>query len=69
MVVLDAVPKDIHFILDVSMADMKDLKIILDNMVFNYNGDLEEHRKAKVFLEQVFYPTVEQSIESMKDGN
>lgn len=58
MQLLDAVPKDIHFILEMSMKDLISLKVILDNMEFAYDGKDDTHVEAKRYLEETLFPTV-----------
>lgn len=45
------------------------LKVILDNMQFNYDGENPEHVKAEEYLTQVLYPTVNSYIREMVINN
>lgn len=69
MHILEAVPKDIHFLTEFSFVELKHLKVILDNMVFNYDGSIKEHVEAKKYLEKQLYPVVSKTIKDMNNGN
>ena len=69
MIIVDAVPRDVHVIVDFSLESLKKLKTILDNMVFDYDSNTPEHVKAKEYLEQVLYPTVSDALEKYDDGS
>ena len=68
MRILEAVPKDIHFLTEFSFIELKHLQTILDNMVFNYDGAIEEHVQAKKYLEERLYPIVADTIKELEDG-
>lgn len=69
MHIIDVVPEKVHFLIDIPMDEMEYIKIILDNMVFNFDSKLPEHMAAKAYLENKFYPTIDQSIKSIRNGN
>lgn len=69
MVIVDAVPRDIHIIVDFSLSSIKKLKTLLDNMTFNYDSAISEHVEAKEYLEQVLYPTVTEALEKYSNGS
>lgn len=69
MHILEAIPKDIHFLTEFSFVELKHLCIILDNMVFNYDSTIPEHVEAKVYLEELLYPTILKTIKDMENGN
>lgn len=69
MIVMDAVPRDIHVIVDFSLSSLKNLRTVLDNMTFDYDSTNPEHVEAKEYLEQVLYPTVNGALEKYNDGS
>lgn len=68
MNVVDIAPKDIHILLDFSLKELLNLKLILDNMTFNFDGDKQNHVDAKVFLEGELYSTITSTIKELTDG-
>ena len=69
MVIVDAVPRDVHLITDFSLSDLKKLLLILDNMTFKFDGSISEHVEAKEYLENVFYPTVCEAVKEYTGGS
>lgn len=65
MKVLDAIPQEIMVITQFSVSELMYLKLILDNMTFDYNGTDETHQKAKEYLEHGLYPALEQLIHNV----
>ena len=63
MYVVDAVPKDIHYLIDASASELKSLLVLLDNMVFNRDSNNPEHVKADEFLHSEFYPLIKKLVE------
>lgn len=69
MKVLDAIPQEIMVITQFSVSELMYLKLVLENMTFNYDGTDETHKKAKEYLEQGFYPAIDQIITNVtKNG-
>ena len=69
MRVLDAIPQEIMVITQFSMSELLYIKLILDNMTFNYDGTDETHQKAKEYLEQGLYPAINEIITNVtKNG-
>lgn len=64
MIVIDVVPKDVHFLIDLSGSDIRSFKIILDNMEFKCDAENPDHVKADKFLHSSLYPVVKQLAES-----
>ena len=65
MRILEAIPKEIHFLTEFSFVELSHLKTILDNMVFNYDSSILEHAEAKIYLESILYPTIKEAIERL----
>ena len=65
MRILEAIPKEIHFLTEFSFVELSHLKTILDNMVFNYDSSILEHAEAKIYLESTLYPTIKEAIERL----
>jgi hypothetical protein len=68
MIVLDAIPKEIQVITQFSMSQLLYLKLILDNMTFNYDGTNSRHVEAKNYLEQELYPAIEQLMKNVNEN-
>lgn len=66
MELIDVQPKDFMFLFGMPLADLKSLKIVLDNMEFKYNGQDPEHVKAKVYLEKL-YQTISEAFKAVED--
>ena len=69
MQVIDVAPKDIHILIDFSLKDLLNLKIILDNTTFNFDGDNTNHVEAKEFLEGPLYQITTSTIKELTDGS
>lgn len=67
MELIDVQPKDFMFLFGMTLTDLKKFKLILDNMQFNYDGANQEHVKAKEYLEEKLYPTVQEGLQVVKD--
>ena len=68
MKVLDAIPQEIQIYTQFSMSELMYVKLILDNMTFNYDGTNSRHVEAKQYLEQVLYPTIEQILRNVSEN-
>lgn len=66
MQLIDVIPKDIHFILDISFVDMKKLKFALDNSEFKLNLSNNYEREVNNYVNEVFYKTVEEAIKGVE---
>lgn len=69
MDLVDVQPKEFMFLYGITLTDLKSLKLILDNMQFNYDGVNKDHIKAKEYLEKKFYPSVQEGLKSVEDYN
>lgn len=69
MHVVDAIPKDIHVLMDFSFSDLKHIALILDNMTFDYDGDSQAHIEAANFLKETFYPVITDTVRGLQDGD
>lgn len=69
MELVDIVPKDLHILVDISFQDLLKLKTILDNMVFNFDGENKLHIDADTYLREVLYPNINSIIKGIEDGN
>lgn len=69
MRVIDAIPREVHFLTEFTFEELELLKLVLENMVFNYDGKSEEHMKAKKYLEEQLYPVVKKTVEDMRNGS
>lgn len=65
MELIDVQPQDFMFLFGITLTDLKKLKLILDNMQFNYDSTKKEHIEAKTYLEEKFYPRIIESMESV----
>lgn len=65
MILIDAIPQDIQFVMNMNKSDIKNMKIILDNMVFNYDSSKPAHVEAKKYLEKTLYPLIEDILKEM----
>jgi len=68
MLVIDVVPKDIHYLLDFSGNDLTKLKTIMDNMEFRCDSTNPDHVLANEYLHDVLYPTVSQLIKEVEES-
>ncbi len=68
MKVIDVAPKDIHILVDFSLKELLSLKLILDNMSFDFDGTKESHINAKDFLEGDFYHVINSTIKELVNG-
>lgn len=69
MRIIEAIPKEIHFLTEITFAELQHLQTILDNMVFNYDGTTPAHVEAKQYLENQLYPTIAAAIKEMTNGH
>lgn len=69
MQVIKAIPKDIHILVDIPLTELQYLDIILNNMVFNYDGKIPEHIEAKRYLENGLSVFVTDTLEELSDGH
>ncbi len=69
MHVVDVAPKDIHILMDFSMKDLIYLKQILNNMTFDFDSNVPEQQAAADFLNNTFYPTINDTIEDLTNGS
>ena len=68
MQIIKAIPKDIHMLVDISLKEFQYLDIILNNMVFNYDGSDGLHVEAKEYLEKQLSPMVADTIKELENG-
>lgn len=69
MQLIKAIPKDIHLLVDIPLTDLQHLDVILNNMVFNYDGSNPAHVEAKKYLEKSLSPFVTETLEDILNGN
>jgi len=69
MRVIQAIPKDLHILTDISLAELRSLDLILNNMVFNFNADDPDHQKAREYLEENLVPFVTKTLEEFTDAS
>lgn len=69
MDLIDVQPKEFMFMYGITLTDLKSLVLILDNMQFNYDGNKPEHIKAKKYLEDKLYPSVQEGLKAVEDYN
>ena len=65
MELIDVQPQDYMFLFGITLTDLKKLKLILDNMQFDYDSTKKDHMEAKTYLEEKFYPRVKESMDSV----
>ena len=68
MIVVDVVPKDIHYLLDFSGSDLRNMKTIMDNMEFNADMKNPDHVEADNYLHKVMYPMVSKLLEEVEES-
>jgi len=67
---IQVVPKDLHILTDISLTELESLDVILNNMVFNFNPESEEHIKAREYLENSLVPFVTETLKELTgDGS
>ena len=67
---MQVVPKDLHILTDISLTELESLDVILNNMVFNFNPESEEHIKAREYLENSLVPFVTETLKELTgDGS
>ena len=69
MELIDVQPKELLFMYAFTSTDLKKLSLLLNNMQFNCNGADPEHIKAKEYLENKFYPAIEEGMKVMEGTN
>lgn len=63
MHIVEVIPADLHFMTMFKSKEVKLLKTILDNMVFNCDASNPLHVEANEYLHKLFYPTIEKAEE------
>jgi hypothetical protein len=56
--ILDVQPKEVHVLMEFSLTEMMLLKILLDNLTFNADGQNETHHQVDEFLHEKLYPLI-----------
>lgn len=67
--ILDVAPKDIQFLVEMNSGAVNAMLVILDNMVFNFDGSKEEHIQAKDYLETQLYPLIKEAKKTLEGAN
>jgi len=65
MQVLEVLPVGFRIIVAYSLDDLKHLKIIMDNMTFNMDGDNPAHVAANDYLHGRFYPELADTLKEL----
>ena len=68
MRVIQAIPKDLHILTDISLSELASLDEILNNMVFNFDADNPAHQRAREYLEENLVPFVTKTLEEFTDA-
>ena len=68
MRIVDIAPKDIHILVDFSLKELLNLKLVMDNMSFDFDGSNPSHIEAREFLEGPLYQIVTSTIKELTDG-
>jgi len=61
---LDMQPKDIHLLLDFSLADLELLVTILEKCTFNYDSSNEAEKKMAEDLTERIFPNLKTILEA-----
>jgi hypothetical protein len=65
MKTMQVIPVGYHIVVGYSMKDLQNLKVIMDNMTFNMNGDDPKHVEANKYLHEVFYPELHDTLKEL----
>jgi len=66
MELMSVQPREFLFHYGISHTDMLKLKIVLDNMQFNYDGTIPGHVAAKEYLETKLYPAIVEGLKAVE---
>ncbi len=69
MQVIEVAPKDIHVLIDFSLKELVQLKLIMDNMTFNMDSSAKEHIDADKFLHEILYTNITELIKELAHGS
>lgn len=69
MDLIEIQPKDFMFLFGMTLTDLTKLKLILDNMQFNFDGTNPDHVAAKEYLETRLYKTVQSGMDAVEEYN
>jgi hypothetical protein len=69
MELMSVQPREFLFHFGVSHSDLLKFKIILDNMVFNYDSSQPGHVAAKEYLETKLYPVVVEGLKAVEESD
>lgn len=61
--------KDIHFLLEMSLTELKKLKWFIVNSTIEYNGELEEEQEGVRYITEEFLPFLNKLIEDAENGS
>lgn len=68
MELIEIQPKEFLFHFGITHTDLLKLRIILENIQFNYDSTIPAHVAAKEYLESKLYPTVVEGLKAV-EGN
>lgn len=66
--VVDIVPKDLHVLLDISVKELKKLKMALALAHIDFNSELEGEAEAADYVSNTFCPFIIDLLEEIKNG-
>ena len=62
MNLIDMKAADIVLLFEITLTDLRKLKLALDNAELNLDLSKERERDADVYIHEVFYPVIENTI-------
>ena len=64
---LEAAPRDLHLLIDLSFKELLHLQLVVNHMTFHFDGQKKEHREAAEYLSEVFAPWVNNTIKDINN--
>ena len=60
--------KDVYFLLELSLEELKQLKFVLDNSTISFNGEVKEEKDAQEYVVGEFYTFICTLIEDEENA-
>jgi len=64
---IQAIPRDIVMLTEVTLTEARHLQTILDNMTFNMDSNKPSHVAANNYLHETLYPNIEKLVHEMEE--